>query len=80
MPQTKVKRTYREKEVKMSDTTIFEQDGVVYCALCHSMPTKDLARETARGIREMTTIPRARMRVVPVEEVRKMPFGKPKNL
>jgi uncharacterized Zn finger protein (UPF0148 family) len=63
----------------MSDTTIFEQDGVVYCALCHSMPTKDLARETAREIREMAKVPRAKMKVVSTEEFRKMPFGKPKS-
>lgn len=63
----------------MSDTTIFEQDGIVYLALCHSMPPSHLAKETAKGIREMARIPRARMGVVSVEEVRKMPFGVPKE-
>jgi len=63
----------------MADTTIFEQDGVVYLALSHAMLPKYLAKETAKGIREMAKIPRARMRVVPVEEVKKMPFGEPKK-
>lgn len=64
----------------MSDTTIFEQDGVVYFAICHSVPPKDLAKKIACEIRAMAKIPRARMRVVSTEEVRKMPFGKPKDL
>lgn len=61
----------------MADVTIFEQDGKVYCALSHSMPTKELAKETAKGIREMAKIPRGKMRVVSVEEFKKMPFEEP---
>jgi len=61
----------------LSDVTIFEQDGKAYCALSHSMPTKELAKETARGIREMAKIPRGKMRVVSVEEFKKMPFEAP---
>lgn len=59
----------------MGDVTIFEQDGKVYCVLSHAMPTKDLASETARQIRAMAKIPRARMRVVSDEEARTLPFG-----
>lgn len=59
------------------DVTIFEQDGKVYTVLSHQMPTKDLAKETASGIRYMAKIPRAKMRVVGIEEFRNMPFGKP---
>ena len=59
--------------------TIFEQDGVVYCALSHSMPAKDLAKETAREIRYMAKIPRAVMRTATVGEIRKMKFGGPKK-
>ena len=44
--------------------TIFEQDGVAWAVLCHTMPTKDLARETAKLIRESAAVPRSRMRVV----------------
>ena len=54
--------------------TIFEQDGVV---LSHSMPAKDLAKETAREIRYMAKIPRAVMRTATIEEIRKMRFGRP---
>jgi len=63
----------------MADTTIFEQDGVVYLALSHGMLPKYLAKETAKGIREMARIPRARMRVVSLEEAKMMPFGEPKK-
>lgn len=63
----------------MSDCTIFTQDGIVYCALSHLMPARDLARETAREIRYMSKIPRARMMVCPVEEVREMKFDSPKK-
>ncbi len=59
--------------------TIFEQDGVVYCALSHSMPVKDLAKETAKEIRYMAKIPRAKMRTATVDEIRKMPFGRTKK-
>lgn len=61
----------------MADCTIFEQDGNVYCVLSHAMPAKDLAKETAKEIRYMPKIPRARMRVVTADEFRKMPFKKP---
>ena len=61
----------------MSDCTIFEQDGKVYAAFSHQMPPKDLAREVGKEIRAMSTVPRARMRVVSAEEVRQMPFGSP---
>ena len=63
----------------MGDVTIFEQDGVAYCLLSHLMPTRDLAKETAKAIRDMPKIPRAKMRVVDVEEARKMPLGSPKK-
>ena len=62
-----------------NDCTVFEQDGKVYCVICHTMPTKDRARETAKAIREMAKIPRARMRVVTREEFGVMPFGEPKE-
>ena len=61
----------------MSDVTIFEQDGKVYCVFSHNMPVKDLSRETGKEIRQMDKVPRARMRVVTIEEFRNMPFGKP---
>lgn len=61
----------------MGDVTIFEQDGKVYRALSHTMPVKDLARETACGIREVAKIPRAKMKVVSVEEFKSMPFEAP---
>ena len=64
----------------MTDATIFVQDGIVYAALSHEMPTKDLAKETAAEIRWMAKVPRAKMLVCDVEEVRKMPFGKPKKV
>lgn len=57
--------------------TIFEQDGRIYTVLSHSMPAKDLAKETAKGIRDMPNIPRARMRVVTIEGFMQMPFEKP---
>lgn len=61
----------------MPDVTIFEQDGKVYTAISHSMPVRDLAKETARGIREMGKIPRAKMRVVSREEFATIPFAEP---
>lgn len=63
----------------MSDCTIFEQDGKVYAAMSHAMPARELAKCVAEGIRAMPKIPRARMRVVPIEEVMVMPFGRPKK-
>lgn len=62
----------------MTDLTIFEQDGNVYTVLSHSMPIKELAKETARGIKEMGKIPRAKMKVVTKLEFMKMPFKSPK--
>lgn len=63
----------------MADVTIFEQDGNVYSVLSHSMPTKELAKETAQEIRYMEKIPRSKMRVVSVEEMKAMPFTEPKG-
>lgn len=63
----------------MGDVTIFEQDGKVYRALSHTMPVKDLARETACGIREAAKIPGAKMKTVSLEEFKSMPFGEPKE-
>ena len=62
---------------KPTEATIFEQDGKVYAVLSHSMPLRDLAKETAKEIRYMAKIPRAKMRVVSVEEFKQMPFGRP---
>jgi hypothetical protein len=61
------------------DVTIFEQDGKVYAAFSHRMPSSDLAKQTAKAIREMPNIPRARMRVVSTDEVRNLPFATPKK-
>ena len=63
-----------------NDVTIFEQDGKVYTVLSHEMPVKDLAKETAGGIRYMAKIPRAKMRVISIEAFRSMPFGKPSKV
>ena len=62
----------------MGDVTIFEQDGKVYCALSHTMPVRDLAKETAHGIREAAKIPRAKMKVVSIEEFKSLPFEAPR--
>ena len=70
----------REGETGMADATIFEQDGKIYAAFSHSMPPKDLAKEIGKEIRAMHTVPRARMRVVSVEEVRTMPFATPSKV
>ena len=61
----------------MADVTIFEQDGNVYAALSHIMPLNELAKDTAKEIKEMAKIPRAKMRVVTIEEFKAMPWGKP---
>ena len=57
--------------------TIFEQDGKIYCVISHEVPAKQLAKDIASEIRYMPKIPRAKMRVVTVDEFRKMPFGRP---
>ena len=57
--------------------TIFEQDGTVYTVLSHSMPAKELAKETAKEIRAMATIPRSQMKVVTISEFMQMPFACP---
>ena len=64
----------------MNDVTIFEQDGNVYAALSDTMGAKELAKDTAEEIRYMPKIPRAKMRVVSVEEFRKLPWVKPKKV
>lgn len=61
----------------MADVTIFEQDGKVYAALSHTMAPKELAKETADEIRYMPRVPRAKMRVVPSEELKQMTWAKP---
>ena len=63
-----------------NDVTIFEQDGVVYCVISHDMPVKTLAKEIAKEIRCLDTVPRARMRVVSVEEFKAMPLAMPKKV
>jgi hypothetical protein len=60
-----------------NEATIFEQDGKVYVAISHSIPAGHLAKMIAKEIRYMSKIPRARMRIVSMDEVRKMPFGRP---
>jgi len=60
--------------------TIFEQDGKVYCAISHHMPVRDLAKRIAAEIRYMPKVPRSQMRVVTVDEVRAMPFGRPSKV
>ena len=57
--------------------TIFEQDGKVYEVCSHNVPTGDLSRFISSGLRYTKKIPRAQMRVVTTEEVRKMPFSRP---
>ena len=59
------------------DVTIFEQDGKVYVALSHGMPSKELAKETAKCIRQMAKVPRSRMRVVNLEEAKHLEFATP---
>ena len=61
----------------MSEITIFEQDGKVYTAISHTMPVRELAKNTAKEIRYMPKVPRAKMRVVSKDEFRKLPWGKP---
>ena len=61
----------------MADCTIFEQDGKVYAVISHNIPARDLAKELGREIRYMPKVPRARMRVVAIEEFKSMPFGRP---
>ena len=61
----------------MDSVTIFEQDGAVYTALSHKMPSNALAKETAREIRAMSKIPRATMKVISREEFQQMVFKAP---
>ena len=61
----------------MSDVIIFEQDGNVYAALSHTMGAKELAKDTAEEIRYMPKVPRAKMRVVSIEEFRTLLWAKP---
>jgi len=63
-----------------TEGTVFEQDGKAYFVISHTMPPRELAKYIAKGIREMPKIPRARMRILPTEEIRKMPFEKPSKI
>ena len=57
--------------------TIFEQDGRVWAVCSHRVPTGHLSRFLSSELRYMNKIPRAQMRVVTIEELKKMPFGEP---
>jgi hypothetical protein len=60
------------------DVTVFEQDGKAYAAISHRLSAPELAKNIAKEIRYMPRVPRAKMRVVSVEQFKAMPFGKPK--